>query len=208
MEIQQVINSVNPNGASVSDASQGLYRVELKTGQGKGTSAGDSVKLSQEGTILNELSLGKPEWGQEFKTVPPIPHTASELNDWLNEYTDAVRKSIEKLFSQNQVQLQHPVTLQNSAEQGVQVAGQHPQSQRIQSVLDNNPQVADQLQTLNQRADLFQALAHGNDLRLASNESEQKQAADALSAYLQDSSPYRLTVSPGSDHAASNSRLS
>ena len=107
-----------------------------------------------------------------------------------------MRESIQKLFETNDIQLQQPVTLQNGSDGNVRVDGQHPQAQEIQQLVNDNPQVASQLQTLNQRSDLFDVLAHGNNLRQASNDIEQSQAAAALSEHLNNPPPFRLTVHP------------
>jgi hypothetical protein len=192
MDINQ-LSSAN-QATSSKEVANTLYRA--KTDQTSKTSSSDSLNLSPEGAILNDLQLGKLDWGRSFTTVPPIPRTAQELNTWFDEYQQAVRESIQKLFENSDLQLQQSVTLQNGNDGSIQVDGQHPQAQEIQQLVNDNPQVATQLQTLGQRSDLFNVLAHGNDLRLAGNENEQSQAAAALSEHLNNPAPYRLTVEP------------
>lgn len=206
MDILQIINTSKANAASSYEVMKGPYRIDLRSTDPIVTSSGDSVQLSQESTILNSLTQGKLEWGIPIKTVPPIPHTAEELGTWFDKYQQAVRENIQKLFETNNIQLQQPVTLQNSNDGNVQVDGQHPQSQEIQQLVNDNPQVASQLQTLNQRSDLFDALAHGNNLRQSSNDGEYTQAAAALSEHLSNPAPFRLTVSPSSTSTSSDTQ--
>jgi len=194
MDINQVTNA-----SQLALSKEGANTVShAKTDPSANNSAEDSVKLTPEGTILNGLQLGKLEWGKAFTTLPPIPHTAQELGTWFDDYQKAVRESVQKLFTQNDIQLQQPVTLQNGKDGSVQVDGQHPQAQAIQQVVNNNPQVASQLKSLNQRSELFNVLAHGNNLRQASNDGEHSQAAAALAAHLNNPPPFQLTVNPGS----------
>ena len=192
MDINQLSNA--SQAASSKEVANSLYRA--KTDPTSNGGAKDSLNLSPEGTILNDLQLGKLDWGRSFTTVPPIPRTAQELSTWFDDYQKAVRESIQKLFETNDIQLQQPVTLQNGSDGNVRVDGQHPQAQEIQQLVNDNPQVASQLQTLNQRSDLFDVLAHGNNLRQASNDIEQSQAAAALSEHLNNPTPFRLTVPP------------
>ena len=131
MDINQVIKSTHT--ATAQDAAA-LYRGN-STNAAQNATPNDSLKLSQEGVFLNDLTQGNLEWGKAFKTVPPIPHTAQELNTWFNDYQEAVRKSVQELFQQSDVQLQQPVTLQTSGDGSVQVDGKHPQAQAIQKVL-------------------------------------------------------------------------
>jgi hypothetical protein len=195
MDINQVIKSSHT--APAQETAAALYGGN-SADAAQNPAPNDSLKLSQEGVFLNELSQGNLEWGKTFKTVPPIPHTAQELSTWFNDYKEAVRKNIEELFQQNDIQLQQPVTLQTSDDGGVQVDGNHPQAQEIQQAIDGSALVNNQIQSLSQRSDLFSILGHGNDLRQASNDSERSQAAEALSEHLNNPPPFRLTVNPSS----------
>jgi len=193
MDINQLSNA--SQAASSKEVANSLYRA--KTDPTSNGGAKDSLNLSPEGTILNDLQLGKLDWGRSFTTVPPIPRTAQELSTWFDDYQKSVRESIQKLFETNDIQLQQPVTLQNGSDGNVRVDGQPPpQAQVIQQLVNDNPQVASQMQALNQRSDLFNVLAHGNNLRQASNNSEYSQAAAALSEDLNNPAPFRLTVHP------------
>lgn len=172
MDINGIASQVKGSGAK-GDA---LARAANNTAQkpASDNASGDvSLSLSRLSEILNKEPPSSPEWGTEFKTIPPIPHTIAELQDSLNSFIEGVRERLSEIFADAGIELEQDVQIQANAD-GFSISAAESQLEQITNTLGSDAQMGEQLHTLQQRHQLTgllnaaSALGQGEDM--AANE--------------------------------------
>lgn len=158
------ITSQLKGGAAKSEAPA---RPSVEQGQNtaqQSTPADVSLSLSRVSEILNKEAPEVPDWGTEFKTIPPIPHTVSELQESLNTFIDAVRTRINEIFDEAGIELEHDVQIQADAQHGVFISSADSQLDAITNTLNSDTQLGQQLNSLEQRHQLTGLLGAASEL--------------------------------------------
>lgn len=156
--------------------------------------AQDDLALSDEAVFLNQLDNGSIEWGRSFYTLPPIPHTPSEIRELISSYDESLRSRLEDILRDINVSLEQDLNIQLNADDQAQVDPSHPQAQQVQQALAEHPEMAAQLGEQQQRQRLANVLEIGGALRSADSVEARQAIEQALSRQLNNPQGYQLTI--------------